>query len=117
MLGLVMSQLPDHFLLNKLHQPRYTGIQQLNINIIWSIIKSTRCYTKFDKCQNYLDSRHSPQAPDLSLLVGPYIEISVLVPLNWVHHPFNHGIDGGGECILKSSTVCHVCAFTLNKIM
>jgi hypothetical protein len=86
-MGLAVSWLPDRFLPKKLHQPIHTGIQQLNINIICSIIKSTRCYTKFDDRLQSLtnakiirtpDTHHRPPLIWVGVLVGPHIEISVL---------------------------------------
>jgi len=57
-MGLAVSQLPDCFLPDKLHQPRHTGIQQLNINVICTMIKSTRCYTKFnDRLQSSMNAK------------------------------------------------------------
>jgi|SRR5882762_7576675 len=93
-MGLAVSRLPDCFLPNKLHQPRHTGIQQPNINVICSIMKSTRCYTKFDnrlqsstnaKIIRTPDTRHRPPLIWVGVLVGPHIEISVLRPLLALH--------------------------------
>jgi hypothetical protein len=89
-MGLAVSWHPNCCLPKKSHQPGHTGIQQQNINIICSIIKSTRCYTKFDnrlqssmnaKIIRTLDTHHRPPLIWVGVFVGPHIEISVLQPL------------------------------------